>query len=112
MTKALAAHIGAMLTLELGFSNAALEGDSQTLISALQHKKEILTSNGLLVDNICLCSRLFTKLRYSHTRREGNKVAYNLAQYAFHISDFVVWMADVPPQVFFFVFQADLANFQ
>ena len=80
-------------------------------MSALQHEKEILTSDGLLIDDIHLCSRLFIELRYSHTRREGNKVAQGLPRYALHISDFFVWTENVPLQ-FFPVFQANLANFQ
>ena len=101
VTEALATHRGATLSLELGFSNAILEGDSQTLILALQHEKEILISNRLLVNNKCLCSRLFIELHYPCTRTESNKVAHNLAQYALYISNFVVWITNVPPQVFF-----------
>ena len=59
-----------------------------------------LASNGLLIDDICLYSRCFTKLHNSHKKRECNKIAYSLVRYALYISDFVVWMKDVLPQAF------------
>ena len=39
----------------------------------------------------------FIQLRYSHVKREGNKVAHKLARHAICISDFSVWMEDIPP---------------
>lgn len=56
-------------------------------------------------------SFFFPELRYSHTMREDNKIAHNLVRYASHITDFVVWINDVPPQVFS-IFQTNLADFQ
>ena len=41
------------------------------------------------------------------TLREGNQVAHGLTKYAKIILDFVVWMKNVPPQLFS-VLQADL----
>ena len=108
--EALAAHRCATLALELGFLKAILEGDSQRLMSALHHGKEVLSPDGLLVDDIHLCSRFFIELRYSHARRESNKVAHSLVRYASHILDFIVWMKDVPSQIFLF-YQPDLADF-
>ena len=52
----------------------------------------------------------FNQLRYSQVKREVNKVVHSLAKYVVHISDFIVWMDDVPPQ-FLNVIQADLARF-
>ena len=56
-----------------------------------------------------MLSQSFQKLLYSHTKREGNSVAYSLARYANSIPDFLVWMEDVPPCIQSFV-QADLAS--
>ena len=39
--------------------------------------------------------------------REGNVITHSLARYAIDISDFFMWMEDVPPQ-FHFILQADL----
>ena len=65
--------------------------------------------NGLLIEDIHLSSTIFTQLHYSHTKREGDKVAYSLARYALHVFDVVVWIEDVLPQVVS-ILQADLAN--
>lgn len=55
-------------------------------------------------------TRFFTELRYSYVKRTGNKVAYNLARHAFYISNFVVWIEDVPSP-FLSVVQVDTADF-
>ena len=56
-----------------------------------------------------MLSQSFQKLLYSHTKREGNFVAYSLARYANSIPDFLVWMEDIPPCIQSFV-QANLAS--
>lgn len=70
---------------------------------------EVLSYSGVLLKDVRHCSRFFNQLRYSHVKREGNKIAHSLAKYAKHISDFVVWMESIPPYCFL-VFQADLAG--
>ena len=52
----------------------------------------------------------FDTMLYSHTKREGNSVAHNLARYAISIPNFLVWMENIPPHIQHFV-QADLAGF-
>ena len=64
---------------------------------------------GFLIEDIRFSLRLFTKLHYSHTKREGNIVVHSLARYALHVFDVVVWMEDVPLNVIS-VLQADLAH--
>ena len=58
---------------------------------------EELSCNGLLIEDIRRCSTLFNQLRYSHVKRECNKVAHNFIRYAMHISDFLLWMEYIPP---------------
>ena len=50
-----------------------------------------------------------SKLLYSHTRRDGNKLAHSLARFAVNISSFLVWMESVSSH-FNDVYQADLAG--
>ena len=78
-------------------------------MSALQNDSDILSPDGRLIDDVLLCYSSFHKLHYSHTKREGNKVAHYIMRYALNISDFVVWMEDVPPPVSVVV-KADAAN--
>ena len=44
-----------------------------------------------------------------YAKREGNIVAYNLAQLAVNLPNCVIWMEDVPSNVLSF-YQADLAG--
>ena len=72
-----------------------LTGDFYSIIS------EVPSTSGLLIVDVRRFSNIFfSELRYSHTKKEGNKVAHNLIRYALHISDYIVWMEDVPPQIF------------
>ena len=54
-----------------------------------------------------LCPPYFFQLRYSHIKKEGNKITHNLTRHAITVSEFIVWIKFVPPQVAF-VYQADL----
>ena len=51
----------------------------------------------------------FTKLLYSHNKRDGNKLAYSLAQHSINVDDYVVWMEDVLPPLVSIV-QANIAK--
>jgi len=82
---------------KLGFSQVVLEGDSQVLMETLINDNVFLSSDGLLIDHIHLATRFFSQLHYSHVKREGNKVVHSLARHVLCISNFVVWMEDVPP---------------
>lgn len=61
---------------------------------------------GVLIDDARVLERNFTELAYSHTRREGNKVAHGLARLELNLSDTNV--EDVPSSLSHFV-QADIA---
>ena len=43
-------------------------------------------------------ARCFSKLHYSHVKREGNMVAYILALFTLNVSNYNTWMEDAPPQ--------------
>ena len=79
-------------------------------MSALVNDSLFLSSNGLLMDDIRFGARCFHQLRYSHVKREGNKVAHNLARYVSCILDFVMWMEDGSPHFLSFD-QADIVVF-
>ena len=89
---------------------AILEGDSKVVIKALKEFDYPLTPSGLLLEDVRMFSQRFDTMLYSHTKREGNSIAHNLARYAISIPNFLVWMEDIPPHIQYFV-QADLAGF-
>ena len=95
---------------EMGISKAVLEGDSLTIIKALSNDQISLSSFDPLIDDAKFSSVNFDQLHYSHVKRECNFATHSLAKFASNISDFQVWMEDVPPQLSF-VIQVDLAEF-
>ena len=95
--------------LELGIAQVVLECDSKVIMDALAEEGVSLSSYDLLIANAKCLSHNFFQLRYFHAKRECNKVAHSLSRYALTISDFIVWMESVPPQVAS-VYQADLSG--
>ena len=94
----------------LGFRRVVLEGDSMDVIQALRENAESLTPRGLLLEDVRMLSQNFEQLLYSHTKREGNSVAHNLAKYALCFPDFLALTEDVLPQIQS-ILQANLACF-
>ena len=95
--EAIAASTALSFASQLGFHQAILELDSLMLTTALQNNRTFLSPEGLLMEDIKFHASSFIQLRYSHVKREGNNVAHNLARHALCISEFSVWMEDVPP---------------
>ena len=67
------------------------------VIKALGDRASSMASYANLLNDARFIFRSFSQLRYSHTKREGNKVAHSLARYNINISNFLVWMKDVSP---------------
>ena len=95
--------------IEVGVSSVIVEGDSELVLKALQHDNPSLASHELLLKDASLFTCSYSKLLYSHTKREGNKVAHSLAKLASSYSGCIVWMEeDVLPLVLS-VLQANMA---
>ena len=107
--EALAAAKAMSFAAEIGITKAVLEGDSLTIKNALSSDHLSLATFGLILNDVKFSAENFDQLHYSHVKRECNTLAHCLARHAFDISDFLVWMEDIPPQ-FSDVLQADLAN--
>ena len=97
--KALAANKALEFAREMDIKDAVLEGDSLLVMKELKFKNIGLALFGLLLQDSLDLSSGFSKLSYSHTKREGNIVANNLAQLAVNFSNCVIWMEDVPTDV-------------
>ena len=107
--EALAASKALEFARELGIADAVLEGDSQVVMMALKSKTSVLAQFGLLMQDSLTLSTGFSKLSYSHTKREGNTVAHSLAKLAMNLTNCVIWMEDVPSDVLS-SYHADLAG--
>ena len=107
--EAMAASKALEFARELGIAKAVLEGDSQVVIMALNSKTSVLAPYGSLIQDSLTLSNSYSKLSYSHTKREGNTVAHNLAKLVVNLTNCVIWMEDVPSDVLS-SYQADLAG--
>ena len=106
--EAMAAATVLIFTNDIGVRGVILEGDSLAAIKALRESEQPLSPIGPLLEHVRMYSQRFETVLYSHSKREGNSVAHSLARYANSISDFLVWMEDVPPHIQSLV-QVDLA---
>ena len=71
---------------EIGVDIVVLEGDSSVVTEALRSKKASLAAYDLLIQVAKVVERNFIELSYSHTKREGNKVAHGLVRLALSLS--------------------------
>ena len=97
--EAMAAATVLIFTNDIGVRGVILEGDSLAVIKALREGEQPLSPTGPLLEHVRMYSQRFETVLYSHSKREGNSVAHSLARYANSISDFLVWMEDVPPHI-------------
>ena len=104
----LAASRALELAADIGLDIVILEGDSKVVTQALETEDVSLAAYGLLIRDACTLARNFSEVSYSHTKREGNKVAHGLAKLAANLANCVIWMEEVPPSIYHFV-QANLA---
>ena len=70
------------LTVELGFDNIILEGDSKVLIKSLAKGGNSLAHVGHLIVDIYALMARFSSLSLSHVRRHCNRLAHALARRA------------------------------
>ena len=97
--EAMAAATTLSFATQLGFHRGILESNSLVLVSTMIKNSTYLSTDGLLLDDIRFYTSFFNQLLYSHVKREGNKTAHKLVKHALCISNFLVWMEDVPPPI-------------
>lgn len=97
-------------TAQVGIHSGILVSDLLVLATTLINKSTYLSTNGLLMEDIRFSASFFNQLLYSHVKKESNKVAHKLVRHAPYISDFSVWIEDVPPLISSIV-QDNIASF-
>ena len=75
---------------EIGVDRIMVEGGSTIVTKALKTKHPGLASYGLLIEDARVLERNFSKLSYSHIKREGNKVRHCLARIAANFPNTIV----------------------
>nr|POF27339.1 hypothetical protein CFP56_14457 [Quercus suber] len=105
----LAAWKALELTLELGFDDITLEGNSEVLIKSLAKGGNSLAHYGHLIADIHMLMAWFSSLSLSHVRRHCNSLAHALARRASSTLDLSIWMEEIPLDLKS-VYMADLSG--
>jgi ribonuclease HI len=85
--------------LEIGIAEAEFEGDSQTIVNALNAPRPSLAPFGLLIADAKMLASQLQSFSFSHVKREGNRLAHALARKAHSCNSLEVWMESVPPDL-------------
>ncbi|XP_050259138.1 uncharacterized protein LOC126704154 [Quercus robur] len=96
---------------DIGLESFILEGDSKITIDALAENIVEHAEFGNLFEEAKWLASQFGDVSFNHVRRQGNSAAHNCARHARHVSEYTVWMEDVPPHLST-VIQAELASFE
>ena len=84
---------------ELDIDAFVLERDLEVVINTLHSKEALFSSFGHLLESAKSMLGSSTCINFSHVRRSGNKIAYNLARHARNVRGLSVWVEDVPPHL-------------
>ena len=68
-------------------------------MTALEGNDNSFAFFGLLITYALLYTVTFNHISFSHTCRQGNSIAHNLARHARHVNSLAVWMEDVTPHL-------------
>ena len=93
----------AQFIVELGFPQAVFKGDSVGIIKALADGYFALSSFSHLVKDFSSILGLCHSHSFSNVRRQGNSVTHALAQRVRLSFPLMIWMENVPSDVFQFV---------
>ena len=85
--------------LEIGIAEVEFEGDSQTIVTALNAPRPSLAPFGLLIADAKRLASQLQSFSFSHVKREGNRLAHALARKAQYCNSLEVWMESVPPDL-------------
>ncbi|KAK9290984.1 hypothetical protein L1049_009166 [Liquidambar formosana] len=88
VVEAMAVRYALGLAHELGLHSVEVEGDCAEVVTALTSHETVLTSFGLIIEDILVEASQFCEMvSFCHTCREGNVVAHGLARHAQNIDD-------------------------
>ena len=87
------------LVMELRHNSITLEGDSKTAIEAIRSGLPSLADYGHLLEEVKILADGFATLKFSFAPRQCNTLAHKIARHARHVSEYTVWMEDVPPHL-------------
>ena len=87
------------LAMELGHNSIILEGDSKIAIEAMRSGLPSLADYGHLLEEVKMLAEGFAAIEFSFVPRQCNTLAHKIARQWRHVSEYTVWMEDVPPHL-------------
>ena len=88
---------------ELGLHRATVEGDSEVVVKALRYKEYGLAPYAHLIKDLSLFSGLYSEFSYSRVKKNGKKIAHNLARLVLTTQNYTVWKEDIPSYILPFI---------
>uniref|UniRef100_A0A2N9J7Z2 Reverse transcriptase domain-containing protein n=1 Tax=Fagus sylvatica TaxID=28930 RepID=A0A2N9J7Z2_FAGSY len=95
--EAWAAKKAVKFVTEIGITEVEFEGDSTTIVAALNNHSPVLTPYGHLITDAKILANGLKSCSFTHVKRQGNGLAHAIARMALHSNNLEVWMEDVPP---------------
>lgn len=94
--EAMAARLALTIAIDVGLRDVVLENDCLQLITQLKHGAEDNTSFGVITRDILELAKSCCSISFNFVKREGNKVAHNLAHLSCNFGELRVWKEEVP----------------
>ena len=84
----------------MGIQEVIVKCDSQIVVDALNGVSEPPpTAISNIIEGICHKFQEFRQVQISHVRRQGNRSAYFLTQYAKNVVSYVIWIEENPRMI-------------
>ncbi|KAK7840018.1 hypothetical protein CFP56_017232 [Quercus suber] len=107
MAEVLAAKRAVVFARELSFFEVLIKGDCLRIVQALQASNRCYTLYGHIIDETKRLACLLRRCHFQHVKRDGNRLAHDLARRAALAADTDVWVEDLPSDLDV-VFQSDV----
>ena len=96
VVEVIAAKKALQFAKDIRLSSIILKGNSKISIDCLKSMNSFLNEYGHLLVEAKEVAGQMVAVEFQHVPRQANKSAHNIARHARHISEFTVWMEDVP----------------
>jgi ribonuclease HI len=97
LAEALGAWHALLFCRKQRYTHVILEGDSQEVVKALRKEGPCWMSYGHIIEDTRSCFQFINPLEVNFVRREANRAAHVMAQYAISSQLNHVWMGECPP---------------
>lgn len=94
--EAKAFEAGILFAKDIGIQEFILEGDSTIIYKALCETSSPPSFVELVIIGMYALCRDFRRVKFSHIRHQGNRLAHSLAKHAQSIVDFSSWIEENP----------------